>query len=73
MTNAETASETVVMRKTKPAISAPCVYEVWDEVRNKDVPVYPAVNCSYGCDRCGWNPEVKEQRIAKIRESLQRR
>lgn len=73
VTNAETASENSVVRKSKASMSAPCSYEAWDEVRHKNIQVFPAVNCSYDCEHCGWNPDVKEQRIAKIRESLQRR
>lgn len=73
VTNAETASENTVVRKSKSSVSAPCSYEAWDEVRHKNVQVFPAVNCAYHCGTCGWNPDVKERRIAKIRESLQRR
>ena len=73
VTNAETASENAVVRKSKAAISAPCVFEAWDNVRHKNVPAYPAVNCCYRCDACGWNPEVAKKRVEKMQAELDAR
>ena len=71
--NAETASENAVVRKSKSSVSAPCSYEAWDEVRNKNVQVFPAVNCAYHCDTCGWNPEVAKKRVEKMQAELDAR
>ena len=70
VTSADTASENAVARKSKAAISAPCVYEAWDNVRRKNVPAYPAVNCEYHCSHCGWNPEIAQKRVEKMQAEL---
>ena len=70
VTNAETASENAVVRKSKSSMSAPCAYEAWDEVRHKNVQVFPAVNCGYHCDTCGWNPEIAKKRVEKMQAEL---
>lgn len=73
VTNAETASENAVVRKSKSSMSAPCSYEAWDEVRYKNVQVFPAVNCAYHCDTCGWNPEVAKKRVEKMQAEIEAR
>ena len=73
VTNAETASENAVVRKSKSSMSAPCAYEAWDEVRRKNVQVFPAVNCGYHCDTCGWNPEIAKKRVEKMQTELDAR
>lgn len=73
VTNAETASENAVVRKSKSSVSAPCSYEAWDEVRRKNVQVFPAVNCAYHCDTCGWNPEVAKKRVEKMQAEIDAR
>ena len=73
VTNAETASENAVVRKSKSSVSAPCSYEAWDEVRRKNVQVFPAVNCAYHCDTCGWNPEIAKKRVEKMQAELDAR
>ncbi len=70
VTNAETASENEVVRKSKSSVSAPCSYEAWDEVRHKNVQVFPAVNCAYHCGTCGWNPEIAKKRVEKMQAEL---
>lgn len=52
-------------RKTKRNNKAPCMYIAWSDHYHKDMEFYPAVNCSYECDRCGWNPAVAKDRIAR--------
>ena len=73
VTNAETASENAVVRKSKSSMSAPCAYEAWDEVRHKNVEVFPAVICGYHCDTCGWNPEIAKKRVEKMQAELDAR
>ena len=73
MTNAETASENAVVRKSKASVSAPCSYEAWDEVRRKNIQVFPAVNCAYHCGTCGWNPEIAKKRVEKMQAELDAR
>ena len=73
VTNAETASENAVVRKSKSSMSAPCAYEAWDEVRRKNVQVFPAVNCGYHCNTCGWNPEIAKKRVEKMQAELDAR
>lgn len=73
VTNAETASENAVVRKSKSSVSAPCAYEAWDEVRRKNVQVFPAVNCAYHCDACGWNPEIAKKRVEKMQAEIEAR
>lgn len=70
VTNAEAASENAVVRKSRSSVSAPCSYEAWDEVRRKNVQVFPAVNCAYHCDTCGWNPEIAKKRVEKMQAEL---
>lgn len=57
-------------RKSKPGLAAPCAYEMYDEVRKKNIPVYPAVNCGYHCSHCGWNPAVAKKRVKKMQAEL---
>ena len=47
----------------KRGINAPCVFIYRGEGRGKGERCYPAVNCGYGCDACGWNPEEKRRRL----------
>lgn len=73
VTNAEAASENAVVRKSKSSMSAPCAYEAWDEVRRKNVQVFPAVNCGYHCNTCGWNPEIAKKRVEKMQAEIEAR
>ena len=54
------------VRLSKPGLRAPCMYIAWDERKKKDIEAYPAVDCYYACDFCGWNPEVKKERLEKM-------
>ena len=47
----------------KRGINAPCVFIYRGEGKGKGEMYYPAVNCGYGCDACGWNPEEKLRRL----------
>jgi hypothetical protein len=49
----------------KQKINAPCSFMVWSETQQRDIKVYPAVDCDLKCDKCGWNPEVAGRRLAK--------
>lgn len=48
---------------TKFMIAAPCGTVVYDRKKNRDVTVFPAVDCGYTCETCGWNPAEKERRL----------
>lgn len=60
-------------RQLKCSRRAPCVYQSWNDRLNKDSDFYPNVNCSFDCDSCGWNPDVKKRRVEKMREELRRK
>ena len=51
----------------KRNISAPCAFMACKQDpyshKSKMEIAYPAVDCSYGCDACGWNPEEKARRL----------
>ena len=47
----------------KQLLKVPCLCEVPNEETGKLEHGYPAVNCAFGCDVCGWNPEEKERRL----------
>lgn len=49
---------------------APCVYPTWNSIMHKDVYIHPDVNCDRNCTKCGWNPDVAERRLVKIRAKL---
>jgi len=57
-------------RRTKRSIRAPCVYNIWSDVKNREIEWYPAVSCSCECDKCGWNPKVAAARINRLKERL---
>ena len=48
-------------------LDTPCVYMEWDAILEKDRPRKPAVDCNLDCDHCGWNPEVAQKRIIKMK------
>ena len=35
----------------------------WDESKNGWRATPPAVDCSFWCDSCGWNPEEQKRRL----------
>ena len=47
----------------------PCLQESTDPESGKKVWRKP-VKCGMHCEKCGWNPEVKEKRIAKMLKEL---
>lgn len=71
MATADRAEEAEDLR-TKKLNRAPCVYSAWNDLKHKDTDFYPAVNCDYHCDTCGWNPVVAERRLEKLKLSLQK-
>lgn len=50
-------------RKRGHPTDYPCHFTRWDDVKNKDVPDVPAVNCNRNCMTCAWNPEEAERRL----------
>lgn len=44
-------------RKMKSTVMAPCMYIDKDAKKT-----FPAVNCGYNCDSCGWNPAEAQRR-----------
>lgn len=52
-------------RTGKPK-DAPCAFLDWNEITRRYMKKTPLVNCDGHCDRCGFNPEVKERRIKKM-------
>lgn len=57
-------------RNSKNGLRAPCMFIRWDERKQTDVEVYPAVTCEYQCNSCGWNPEVAAERIERRKNEL---
>ena len=51
---------------TKPGLRAPCRFTTWSQAKKKEVDRYPDVNCCFECDACGWNPEVKKERLERM-------
>ena len=58
--------EEVLAQNKKRLLGSPCGYEAFNPVAKKNQIFYPAVSCHGECDRCGWNPEVKKQRVDKM-------
>jgi hypothetical protein len=47
----------------KRNVNAPCVFLGRDERNGEKRMFYPAVNCGFGCDACGWNPIERRRRM----------
>ena len=48
-------------------LDTPCVCMEWNEILEKDRPRKPAVDCNLDCDHCGWNPDVAQKRLLKMK------
>ena len=49
----------------KRSMNAPCLY--LEEGKGGHIIRHaPAVDCEWDCDHCGFNPRVKERRLAKL-------
>jgi len=57
------AKENKALSDLKRNVNAPCVFLGRDERNGEKRMFYPAVNCEFGCDACGWNPEEKRRRL----------
>lgn len=57
------AKEDRHLAEIKRNVNAPCVYIGRDEDTGEKKMSYPAVNCGFGCDACGWNPIEKRRRL----------
>lgn len=62
----ENQEEEVLAQTKKRALGSPCGYEAFNPTTKKNQIFYPAVSCHGECDRCGWNPEVKQRRVDKM-------
>ena len=60
-------------RRDKRLIKAPCAYRARDPVTKRMRDYYPTVSCAFGCENCGWNPEVKAKRVAKMLAEVEER
>lgn len=60
-------------RAEKRKLRAPCLFVEYNDRLRREIESYPAVSCAFRCDRCGWNPVVKQQRIEKIKAELEAR
>ena len=65
----EKSAERVYKRNKK----APCVFPGPDPRTGRIRDYYPAVGCDGHCDFCGWNPDVKKKRVAKMLTELEER
>ncbi len=45
----------------------PCAFYDWDEAAARDRLTYPA-DCQMQCGKCGFNPDVAESRIERVRQ-----
>lgn len=68
-----TKEEAANVKKAKDIIHAPCAYEGWSDMLKRDTRFYPAVDCDYDCEHCGWNPVVALRRKEKMRNELERK
>ncbi len=57
------AKENKALSDLKRNVNAPCVFLGRDEDTGEKKMSYPAVNCGFGCDACGWNPTEKRRRL----------
>ena len=57
------AKENKALSDLKRNVNAPCVFLGRDERNGEKRMFYPAVNCEFGCDACGWNPEERRRRL----------
>ena len=46
-----------------------CRFEIYSEIQKEFVLAKPSVGCDGDCDRCGWNPEVKQKRLERLKRS----
>lgn len=53
--------------KTKDLSNLPCVRMAWSELKQKDVLVKAAVDCSKDCERCGFSAQEQARRLEKGR------
>lgn len=53
-------------RLMKAGFRAPCRCPDRKRAWRKEADRYPAVNCEFRCEECGWNPEVKERRLRRM-------
>ena len=60
-------------RRDKRLIQAPCAYRALDPVTKRMRDFYPPVSCLFDCKHCGWNPEVKAKRVAKMLAEVEER
>lgn len=51
------------VQEVKRMLAAPCGFLSHSSKTGGPVTVYPGVNCAFGCDACGWNPEEKKRRL----------
>lgn len=49
--------------KDKLKMKVPCAYLSYNEVNKRDELRAPSVDCTMGCDSCGWNPREAERRM----------
>lgn len=49
----------------KRSMNAPCLFVELDKAGRK-IRHAPAVDCEWNCENCGFNPLVKQRRLAKI-------
>lgn len=53
----------MLSRDRKVEQKAPCLYESFDEVKQRDITTAPAVNCDFVCEACPWNPAEAQRRL----------
>ena len=50
-------------RDEKILKQSPCLFLEWNETRQRFEACAPAVDCSFSCESCGWNPSEKARRL----------
>ena len=59
----------IAERASKRQIEAPCVFKAPDPRTGRLRDYFPSVICDVkSCSKCGWNPEVAEERKKKREE-----
>lgn len=50
----------------------PCAFYDWDEAAARDRLTHPVADCQMQCGGCGFNPNVSDRRIEKVRQEWHR-
>ncbi len=67
MAEKKALADEIKLMDEKRVSGAPCATVEYSKTKKSYVWTYPAVECELVCETCGWNPEVREERLKKLR------